>query len=99
MVLCEKGTQKRAAGAKKIRVLPKFSCFDPVYSPLVRNIWRTRGGGINSSISVDEKGHVRTECEGGNLRKSLWGGMEKCLLYKGIPTESIFKNDDAPTSR
>ena len=37
--------------------------------------------------------------EGGNLRKSLRGGILKCSLYKGIPTEPIFKNHDAPTSR
>ena len=27
------------------------------------------------------------------------GGIQRFVLYKGIPTESIFKNDDAPTSR
>ena len=37
--------------------------------------------------------------EGGNLRKYSRGGILKCSLYKGIPTESIFKNRDAPTSR
>ena len=37
------------------------------------------------------------------LRVVIWentrGGILKCLLYTGIPTESIFKNHDAPTSR
>ena len=51
------------------------------------------------NIRVQEQNFGKDDHKGGNLRKSLRGGMEKCLLYKGIPTESIFKNHDAPTSR
>ena len=53
----------------------------------------------NTENVVNEMLCVRKSYEGSNLRTVMRGGSMKFFLYKGIPTEPIFKNHDAPTSR